>query len=192
MKSKSKPRASLLLIGAAAAALLSSGCASGHSQHYRPYCDPQQLTGVSLLQKDSKPDLYQVAFEEIDLAAANLRAVGYYPIGESFFNDRYESVENARRQAYKLRANALVTGSKFSHTVTSSSAIPIPTSQTTYHSGTMMAGHSFNPSYGNRRYTGNSFGTYSGSSTTYGTTYIPITKTTHMYYQRAIYFVKKQ
>ena len=158
-------------------ALMSAGCTtSGYQRFYQPYCDVSQLKDVEFLAEGAEPYVWQVNIKEVGDAVKLLRARGYESVGYSLFNGGYENIANAKKQAKRLKALAVIVGAEYTDTQTSTVPLSIPTSQTTYGSGTVSMG--------------SVHGNYSGSSTTYGSTIVPITTNQRRYDQGAVYFVK--
>ena len=96
---------------------------------------------------------------------------GLLQIGVSDFYATNAEVASAERAARKIGAHYYTVSSVYADTVTSSGVIPItlPTTQTAYHSGSVR--------------TPNGRGTFSGTSTSYGssTTFIPYSNTQRRY-----------
>ena len=165
------------LIAIALLSFLLAGCAtSGYQQFYQSYGDVTPAEEVEFLPEGGEPELYQVNVKEVDMAVKTLRARDYVPIGHSSFNGDYEDVANAKAQAKRLKAVAVIVGAEYTNTQMSTVPLSMPTTQTTYGSGMVSAG--------------STYGTYSGSSTTYGSTIVPVTMQQHRYDQSAVYFVK--
>jgi len=154
-----------------------AGCAtSGYQQFYQSYGDVSQLKDVEFLPEGGEPEVWQVNVQDVNAAVKALRAKDYVPIGYSSFNGGYEDISKAKAQAKRLKAVAIIVGSQYTNTQTSTVPLSMPTTQTTYGSGTVSAG--------------GVYGNYSGSSTTYGSTVVPITTHQARYDQGAVYFVK--
>jgi hypothetical protein len=156
-----------------------AGCAtSGYRQFYQSYGGVTQLKDIDItfLPEGGEPELYQVNTKEVDAAVRRLRSKGYLPIGYSSFNGAYEDIANAKAQAKRLKAFAVIVGVEYTDTQTSTIPLSMPTSQTTYGSGMVSAG--------------GAHGTYSGSSTTYGSTIVPVTTQQRRYDQNAVFLAK--
>lgn len=91
---------------------------------------------------------------------------GFAPIGYTYFNASNSKTKDGLRLAKKMKARYVVVGTQYTGTQSASIPISTPTSSTTTNSGNVSV-------YGSG---GTGHGTYSGTSTTYGTqtTYAPI------------------
>ena len=153
------------------------GCAtSGYKKFYRPDCDISQLKDVEFLAENEEPHVVQVDPREVKTAIKSFLAKGYQRIGYSDFNGGYEDLSNVKAQAKRLKAVAALVWWKYTDTQTATVPLYMPTSQTTYETGTITAG--------------NTYGTYNGSSTTYGSTVVPVTTQQRRFDQSAVFFVK--
>lgn len=163
-----------LRIAIIACALVLSACASGYQQFYKSYVDAKSLPNVQSLPPTEIPKIYSSNDLQRDVKIARSR--GYIPIGHSSFNGAMESERGIVTQAQQTGAVLVLITSKFAETRTITTPLFVPNNQTTYSSGTV---------YGT-----SSSVNYSGTSTTYGTTVIPITTQQQRYEQTAVYFVK--
>jgi len=163
-------------VGVFCLAIILCACASGYKDFYQPYVDRATLEAaeVRLLAPGEEPSIYGTDNFERDVRI--LRSKGYVPIGYSSFNGQYEDTKNAVAQAKRIGATMVLTSSEYTNTQTSTTPLFIPNTQTTYHSGS---------AYG---YGGSA--TYSGTSTTHGSTVVPITSSHRRYDQEAVYLVK--
>lgn len=153
-----------------------TGCANGngYSKFYYPIEGPWQSQGdLEMLSEGDDPQIF--GSDDIKRDAATLRAKNYVPIGYSSFNGGLEDTKNAVKQAKKVGALIVLVNSKYTNTQTNSSVLFLPDNKTTYHSGSVS---------------GNTGGTYSGTSTTYGTKAVPYTSQQRRFDQNALYFVK--
>ncbi|MFC5474643.1 PDZ domain-containing protein [Paraherbaspirillum soli] len=151
-----------------------TGCASGYQQFYKPYVDARTLTDVHLLGAGEKPQIMSSTDLQRDVKIAASK--GYRPIGASSFNGQMESEQAVIKQATAVGAVLVLVSSKFTESRTITTPLFLPNNQTTYSSGSVYG------AYGSAN--------YSGSSTTYGTTVVPITRQQQRYDQTAVYFVK--
>lgn len=149
-------------------------CASGYQQFYKPYIDARTLPDVQLLGNGDAPKVFSSNDIERDVKIAISK--GYRPIGESSFNGEIESEQAVVNQAKSVGAVLVLVNSKFTESRTITTPLFLPNSQTTYNSGSVYG------TYGGAN--------YSGTSTTYGTTVVPITTHQQRYDQTAVYFVK--
>ena len=157
-----------------AVAFLLTACASGYQQFYKPYVDPKNLADVELLQPGEEPKVYGTSNFDKDIKT--LRSKMYIPIGYSSFNGKYEDESKVKAQAKRVGATVVLVNSQYTNTQTTTSPLFIPNSSTTYSSGSV--------------YGGGIYGGYSGTSTTYGSTVVPITTQQRRYDQTAVFFVK--
>lgn len=100
----------------------------------------------------------------------------YRPVGYSSFNGEYEDDNDVKAQAKRVGATVVLVNSEYTNTQTTTSPLFLPSSSTTQHSGSV--------------YGGGVYGRYSGTSTTYGRTVVPITTQQMRYDQAAVFFVK--
>lgn len=155
-------------------AFLLAACASGYQQFYKPYVEPKSLTDVEWLKPGEEPKVFGTNNFDKDIRI--LRSKMYIPIGYSSFNGKYEDENMVKAQAKRVGATVVLVNSKYTNTQTTTSPLFIPNSSTTYTSGSV--------------YGGGIYGGYSGTSTTYGSTVVPITKQQRRYNQTAVFFVK--
>lgn len=156
----------------AVTAIILAGCAqSGYKQFYKPYVDATSVPDVELIAEGQEPQVFGT--DDFDRDANILLSRRYIPVGYSAFNGSYEDTKNAAAQAKSVGATIVLVSSQYTNTQTTTSALFLPDTRTTYHSGSVQ---------------GNT--TYSGISTTYGTTAVPYTSHQRRYDQTAMYFVK--
>lgn len=154
-----------------------AACVSGYKQFYKPYYDDMDVTkldNVETLQEGEEPTIYTT--NNIDQDILELRSKRYVPIGYSSFNGKLEGESQVIAQAKRVGAKVVLVSTEYTDTVTSTTPLVMPDSSTTYHSGSV---------YGSGGYGG-----YSGTSTTYGTTVVPITSQQKRFDQAAVFFVK--
>jgi hypothetical protein len=154
--------------------LLLTACASGYNKFYKPFVDARTLSDVQLLGERDKPKIFLSDDLKRDVNIA--RSKGYQPIGVSSFNGKMESEQAVINQATSVGAVLVLVNSKFTGTRTITTPLFLPNNQTTYNSGYVSG------TYGSAN--------YSGTSTTYGTSVVPITTYQQRYDQNAVYFVK--
>jgi len=168
--------------------VLITGCAtSGYQKFYNPYVDVSALPSPEILQEGQEPKVYGTDNFERDIRT--LKTKKYVTLGYSSFNGGYEDNKNAQAQAKRLGATIVLVKSKYTNTQTTTSTLFLPDNKTTYHSGTVNAYSNYNNSYGaygNANINAN----YSGTSTTYATKAVPITRNQRRYDQTAVYMVK--
>jgi hypothetical protein len=156
------------------ACILLTSCASGYQQFYKPYVDARTLPDVKMLGEGEEPNIFTT--NDLDRDAKIAISRGYRPIGTSSFNGKLGSKQEVIDQAKEIGAVLVLVNAKFAGTRTTTSPLFLPNNQTTYNSGSVYG------TYGSANYT--------GTSTTYDTTVIPITTHQQRYDQTALYFVK--
>ena len=154
--------------------IILTACASGYQQFYKPYVDAKTLSDVQLLGEGDQPKMFSSNDMQRDIKIAESK--GYQPIGASSFNGQIESEQAVINQAKSVGAVLVLVNSKFTETRAITTPLFLPNNQTTYNSGTVYG------AYGRAN--------YSGASTTYGTTAVPVTSHQQRYDQTAVYFVK--
>jgi hypothetical protein len=165
-----------------------TACASGYSQFYQPVqgATPQLIAATRLAPPPAVPTVERAAppgSDSSSLMDAYAKR-GYVIIGSSSFNTgRPESEDSAVRQGAKVGADlVLILNPRYTGSTTSAVPITVPTTSTSYSSGTATA-------YGR----GGAVTAYgSGTTTTYGTatTMMPITVNRSDY--GAVYFIKRK
>jgi len=154
--------------------LVCSCALNGYQKFYKPYLDIKTLPDAVLLKPEQEPQI--LGTDNFERDKKILRAKHYMPVGFSSFNGAYEGEHNIKNQARDLGATIVLINAKYTHTLTTTSPLFLPTSTTTHHSGSVMSS--------------GALGTYQGTSTSYGTTVIPITSQEMRYDQTAMFFVK--
>ena len=147
---------------------------SGYTQLYRPTLDPKTTPNYSPLGPDEEPEVFST--DNFDRDISIFLARHYEVVGSSSFNGPYEDTKNAIRQAKKVGATVVLISAQYTNTLTQTAPLIVPSSQATYHSGTV--------------YSGSSVGGYSGTSTSYAASTVPITTQHQRYDQNAVYLVK--
>lgn len=144
-------------------------------------------TGVNIshprvLVTNEEPEILRIDQASVEASMNQLSENGYMQIGYSSFNSAEANDNNLIAFAKKIKATKVLLYKNYTNTMSGSMPLTLPNTQTSYHSGNVNA-------YG---YGGSSFGSYSGTSTTYGTqtTYIPYN--TRRYDHGAAYFVKRK
>lgn len=150
-------------------------CATNdYQQFYKPYADAKTLSDVRLLGQGESPTVYSSTDLKRDVKI--LRSKGFVSIGYSAFNGAIGSEDQLIDQARDVGALVVLVNSNYTDTQTTTVPLFLPNISTTYSSGSV---------YGSGGYAG-----YSGSSTTYGNTVVPLTSQQQRYDQTAIYFIK--
>lgn len=164
-----------IIVPACFAIVALSGCAtSGHQTFYQPYIDETFLADVELLREGQKPDVYSSDNLERDIPV--MLSKGYVVIGASAFNGGFAGVDEVAAQASRVGATIAIVRYEYTGTQTSTVPLFMPTTSTSYHSGSVQG-------YGG-------FATYSGTSRTTGTTVVPMTTNQRRFDQEAVYFAK--
>jgi serine protease Do len=169
---------------ASATLLLTTGCATGYREFYKPAAgiDAEQIARLRSAPPPENPIVERIGQVDPQSISDAYIKRGYVIIGSSFFNTgRNESEGSAVQMAKDVKADlVLIVNPKFTGSVTTSVPIVTPTTSTTYSTGTASA-------YGSGGYA-TAYG--SGVSTTYGsvTNYVPVTVNRVDY--GAIFFVK--
>ena len=165
-------------VWSALAFIVLAGCTNDFERFYRgasfpppPAVQPILYTGEPRFSNgtgDLKTDIHE------------MYSNSYGIIGASMFTGPLRDQNGATRQAKKIGAEVIVFESRYRNTVSGTIPLTLPTANTSYSSGTVSA-------FGAG---GSASGTYSGTTTTYGTqtTYIPYS--VDKYNQAALYFVR--
>jgi len=152
-----------------------TGCANNYQKFYVQRIPSNQLNNLNLLKKDQVPALYTSNNLNRDINA--LRGKRFAVIGSSEFNAKFENTDNAIEVAKSIGATiVLITNS---YTDTQSAVVPffLPNTSTTTTSG-MIGSPYGSPS------------TFSGTSTTYGTSVVPFVVNNRRYDQIAVYLAQ--
>lgn len=161
---------SVLLIGL----LVLAGCGNPYAKFYQPAPDAESLAAYVTPGQQSDPVIVN-AGDNWDEAYKALLRKGLRPLGYSSFEAADVGSDGMLTQAKAVGATNVLIGVQYKKTVSGSVPLTLPSTSTTMHSGSV---------YGNGGY-----GSYSGTSTTYGTntTYIPYN--TDRYAYSVAYFV---
>jgi hypothetical protein len=136
--------------------------------------DATTLNDVETIKPDQEPQVFGTNNFDSDIKI--LRSKMYIPIGSSSFNGGYEDESRVKAQAQRVGAMVVLVNAQYTNTQTTTSPLFLPSSSSTYYSGSV--------------YGGGVSGGYSGTSTTYGTTVVPITTHQQRYDQTAVFFVR--
>ena len=155
------------------AMLTLAACANGYEQFYT-------AAPVNPLARylPPGPPHFMVSSGNANTDAATLWEQGFGFVGYSRFNGPLQSQAAAAEQAKRVGAEIIVISQRYSNTVSGAIPITTPTSQTSYSNGSVNV-------FGSG---GTATGTYSGTTTSYGsqTSYIPYA--IQRYDQQALYF----
>lgn len=165
--------------------VLVAGChISGYHQFYKPMVDETAvknavtLKEVQTLGADETPRVFTTDNMDRDFRVAMSK--GFLPIGESLFNGMLEPESAVIQQARDVGAVLVLVKTQYTDTQTVTTPLVLPNNQTTYSSGTAYG------TYG--RNTGSA--SYSGTTTTYGSTVVPMTYQQRRFDQGAVFFIK--
>jgi serine protease Do len=155
------------------AVVLLAGCATtnNYAKFYKPR-DITKLPDLEYLKENQEPQVMQAPMRTMKQTIKQIIGKGYFPIGVSLFNGELQDESFAKAQAQQVKAVLVLVANEYLNTKTSTVPLLVPNNHTTYGSGTI------------------NHGSYSGSSTTYGSAIVPITTQHHRYDQIAIYYVK--
>lgn len=163
------------LILVVSAALVIAGCASTHEKFYQQFNNPNDQ---EFLRLTGTQEVRLIRVENLQEGIKEYASKNYAVIGQSAFNGGYEDEQRIRDLAKKLGTPIVLFHIKYTNTNTATVPLVMPNTSTTYNSG-MLSG------YGG-------FGTYSGSSTTYGSTIVPMTTSQQRYDQVAVYLMPRK
>jgi hypothetical protein len=164
----------LKILALAATALTLAACANDYQTFYRPNANP--IAPGTIVAFNGEPTIRVSTGNPLDDVNA-LFTEGYYTVGYANFNAADRGVYGAIAQAKLVHAAVVVVNKKYTNTVSGAIPLTLPTSQTTYSSGTVNAVGSG----------GFATGTYNGTSTTYGTQTTMIPYSINRYDQTAIF-----
>ncbi|RYG28974.1 MAG: PDZ domain-containing protein [Burkholderiales bacterium] len=162
---------------AVTAVFMLSGCASGYSQYYEP--NNAMLgspIGVDLSPGATPTVIASSGDAKIDTLSLYSQGLGL--LGSSSFNGANEGAAGAIGQAKKIGATHIVMSAQYARTVSGAIPMTVPTTTTSYTSGTATA-------YGAGGYAS---GNYSGTTTTYGSQTTMVPYSVDRYDQSAGYF----
>ena len=151
-----------------------TGCASNYEKFYQP------RTGINpkdLVRATSESEIQVIRVDDLQSSVENFLTKNYEVIGHSGFVGPYEDEEKLKNLAKKVGSPLVVVSTKHSETLTQTLPMYLPQTTTTYHSGGVST-------YG-------TYGTYSGTSTTYGSKVIPVTTTTQRYEHQAVFLMPR-
>jgi len=166
---------SLVRLAMLATIVCVTGCVNGYSKFYHANFDPETMPqeakkDIQFLAPGEKPKVFSTNDMDRDVKIA--RSKVFIPIGWSSFNGPLTIHNDPIAQATSLGAVMVLTKSSYTGTQTNTIPLFLPNNQTTYTSG-VVGGTNFY-----------------GSSTSYGTTVVPMTTQTQRYEQGAVFFAK--
>jgi hypothetical protein len=151
-----------------------TGCANNYSKFYTQQVDPKTLINVQFLDTSQEPRIIRT--NNINRDVRSLMAKMYIPFGHSSFNGGYEDDVKLISFAKELRASIVIQSVQYSETQTSVVPFMMPNTNTTQMSGLVRSG--------------NNYGTYSGTATSYGSAVVPLTSHQRRYNQEAVFLVR--
>lgn len=151
-----------------------SGCVSnGFSDFYKPVNNDNIARRAT---PQGEPELYPVAALEDESTLNSMYAAGYIMIGIAEFSGKAQDpVPDIIQQAKAVKAQAVVYSANYQSTHSGVMPMTVPTSTTSYHSGMLSGG-----------------GSYSGTTTTYGTSTSYIPYSVDRYGYTAIFWAKRR
>jgi hypothetical protein len=159
-----------------------SGCVNNYEKFYVDRLSQQKIDRASLIKPIGEPELISGSNNK-KLDFNRMTEDGYVILGFSHFHATGgATTENLIAQAKKVGAAKVLYYSKYMSTESGTVPLTLPNTQTTYHSGGVST-------YGS---SGSNYGSYSGTSTTYGTTTTQIPYTRHRYEYGASYWIKQK
>ena len=153
-------------------------CANPYQTFYsasygKPYLYPEDI-----IPYEGEPNLIRLPRDEMTDFAQIMTEDGFIFLGYSSFTAPDVSISKLSDHAKYIKAHTAAYSIEYVSSTSTSIPVTTPSTQVTSHSGSL--------------YSSNNYGSYYGSSTTYGTTttYIPITS--HRYSYEAWYWAKRK
>lgn len=154
-----------------------AGCAqSGYKEFYRPN-DLNANANLLFAENGEPPKLHSTSYDKFSEIQASLFVDGYDIIGTSSFNGALGREKDIRNQAKKVRATLVLMANKYTSTEILTHSQYVPTSSTTYHDGSLQGSNGGSAKY-------------SGTSTTYGGSFVTSKSAHRRYDQVAVYYAK--
>ena len=165
------------------ASIILLGCTNNYEKFYVDELSKSTIDRSRLIPTVGEPEIISGSDNKSE-DSNRMHEDGYIMIGYSSFHATGGATpENLLTQAKKVGAAKVLYYQKYMSTETGTTQLTLPTTETTYHSGTVSA-------YGSG---GNSaYGSYGGTSTTYGTQTTNIPYTRHRYDYGASYWIKQK
>ena len=165
-----KNKLSIIIISVVFVPLLTN-CTNGYIEFYRDYGNIDER-----LNKNSNPEVYGTSKNNIDEDVHKVERDLYYVSGESFFMGASDRAHNVTNAAITKDADLVLYYEEYKDSTTTNTTMSVPDTQTSYHSGSVN--------------TSGGYGSYSGTTTTYGSRNIPISVTHHYYDFGSVFFRK--
>lgn len=155
---------------------LSVSCTSfsGFVRFYKPYFDAHTVSDVILLAEKEEPKIYTSNNLNNDLI--DVLSNRYLLVGVSNFNGPIESFNGIKAVCSENGATLVLVSSKYAYSQNIQGTMALPNMSTSTTSGSVSSG--------------GYYGTYQGTTTSSGTTYIPYSYDVARFDQTALYFVK--
>jgi len=166
-----KNKLSIIIISVVFVPLLTNCTKNGYIEFYDDYA-----VGDVRPNKNSNPEVYGTSKNNIDEDVHKVERDLYYVSGESFFMGASDRAHNVTNAAITKDADLVLYYEEYKDSTTTNTTMSVPDTQTSYHSGSVN--------------TSGGYGSYSGTTTTYGSRNIPISVTHHYYDFGAVFFRK--
>jgi S1-C subfamily serine protease len=168
---------SFVSFGVACAMLGIAGCANPYGQFYQPAAAPM-ADAPHILPSTTPPRLASLSGNP-EQDVVEMYEQGYGIVGTVSFNGPAASQADVIDQAKKVGAEVVLVSSAYQNTISGSIPVTTPTVSTSYNSGTVNAIGAGG---------GMATGTYSGTTTNYGTQTNNIPYSIDRYSQQAVFF----
>jgi serine protease Do len=139
-----------------------------------PYFDARNEPNIEKFKENEEPKIFRT--QNFDKDIKSLASKRFIAIGHSSFNSAYEDKFKLKSFAKELGATLVLLNTEYTRTQTAVIPMYMPNSSTSFHLGTI--------------YSGGATGSYSGTSTSYGSTMIPMVTSQQRYDQTTFYFFK--
>lgn len=157
--------------------ILLSACSS--TNRYKTYYGDYGNNVDVVISKKNKLTPKLIDTFDIKGKVSQYEKQGYVVLGVSSFDGEWEARSKAIDFARSLGATVIITQSNLTGNIAQQYTISVPTSNTSYHSGSVYT------NYG-------SSATYTGTTTTYGSQQFSRSYTLGQYEQEAVFLVKKE
>ena len=166
-----KNKLSITIFSIVIVPLLTNCVKNGYIEFYDDY-----TAGEVRPNKNSNPEVYGTSKNNIDEDVHRLQRNLYYVIGESFFMGASDRAHNVTKAAISKDADLVLVYEEYRDSTTTNTTMSVPDTQTSYHSGSVSSS--------------GGYGSYYGTTTTYGSRNIPISITHHYYDFGSVFFRK--
>lgn len=171
-----------------------AGCA-GHQNSFSKFYEQNMPEYDYSYMRENRPELFLDSKQEPRIYTTDdivrdgkdlIENNGCFFVGASAFEGPAQDIDDLKDFAKDLGTPIVLLYSEYMRTRNASGVMPMPNSTTTYSRGNVNTSGTLNF---NRFNAGT---TYSGSSTTYGTSYIPYSYSVDVYAQEAAFFACKK